>query len=166
SAFTGEEEDITTSREALTTDDGLRVTVNAIVPPREDVVLAIEEAGAPGRLLHFPDGSTTTHLTNGINERTIVVRGTSTDAARRVTLRAQTTSGATAASIELRLKSAGATTSPATVLFAAPSPAILSPAHPTVQLSIGAGLQDGRTVNVTGSASGTRYVVEDARVAT
>ncbi len=159
----GDEEDITTTRRALLSDDAIRVRLNAVVPPTEDVVLVLEEDMQPP-VLRFIDGSTVQRLNNGLNDLLIPLLGSPGSAQRAVTLHIQTTRGVTIGSLALHLASASLLPS-ITGLYVSPGSVRLGVNNPSVQLSVGAALADGQLVNVTDQESGTRYFTENPSVA-
>jgi hypothetical protein len=163
--FPGDEEEILGTRVAFTTDDGLRVILDATVPPGEALLAVVETIGPdPENTVTFSDGSNTIVLTNGLNDIGVELNLPQGSAAGRVSLRIVTSQGQAVTSLDVELRSADPTIR-AQALFVAPSALTLSLARPTLQLSVGASMSDGTTQNVTLASQGTRYFVNDARIA-
>ena len=166
-AAAGDEESITETRTAFTTDDGLRVTVNAVVPPQSALFLTIDETPAAGAapLLSFDDGSASSPIADGTNTVAIRISGDETAAGGRASLRVRDAGGRQIAEVSLRIVPPDV--SGLTLESVAVAPALtLTAASPTAQVFVSGRYSDGVVRNITSPSAGTTYESDDLLVAT
>jgi hypothetical protein len=160
---TGDEGDISETREALTSDAAIIATIQAAVP--EGAGLTVNVDGPLAQRLAFEDGSSGRPLLEGLNELTLAILPGPIDETRTGTLRIRTTAGALVASLDLRLVPANIGNGTIRSLRVAPASIDIAASAPGAQASLAAELNDGRVVNVTRDPA-TTFVVADEQVAT
>jgi hypothetical protein len=166
--LSGEEQDITASPVAYVTDDAVRVTVTAVVPPAAALVLAIEDAGpeGDGPLVSFDGGRLATSLVSGANVVAINDNHQSVQPARVVRLVTRTQSGEVIATQKLAFASPNTNGTSLVRLAIGPPNPTLSDAQPTLKVGVAGFYADGRVFNLTEAASGTTYEIARPVIAT
>ena len=160
---TGDEADISETREALTSDAAIVATIQAAIP--EGAGLTVNVDGPLAQRLAFEDGSSGRPLLEGLNELTLAILPGPIDETRTGALRIRTAAGALVASLDLRLVPAAVSASAIRSLRIAPARIDIAASAPGAQTSLAAELNDGRVVNVTRDPA-TTFVVADEQVAT
>ena len=162
-ASTGDEESILAQRKAFTSDQGFRLTFDVVAPPRGPLTLAIE--GYQG--LTFDNGGSALALHDGLNVvalRNLAANNNPLPAS--FGLRLTDLAGLLLTRFDVSLEDPVPLLTSIESIYAAPADITLTPTLPSAELSVGALLASGRTLNVTGSTNGSTYVSDDAMIAT
>ena len=160
---TGDEADISETREALTSDAAIIATIQAAIP--EGAGLTVNVDGPLAQRLAFDDGSSGRPLLEGLNELTLAILPGPIDETRTGALRIRTSAGALVASLDLRLVPMSLANRTIRSLRVAPASIDIAATARGAQATVAAELEDGRVVNVTHDA-GTAFSTADAQVAT
>jgi PKD repeat protein len=157
--ITGEEQSILQTRTAFTTDDALRVEVEAALGTDAAAIITVEEtpAGGGARALSFATGATAT-LQAGANSIPITVDGAATSGSQaRIVIRRQ--SGEILTTFDVAVKPPPS--SPVQSLRIGPANATIGGSDADdLQLGVAGFLEDGTVVNVTRAPEGTTYLAD------
>lgn len=166
-AASGEEQSIVASRTAYTTDDAIQVKLNSLIPPRTKLYLTIQELpnAAGPQLLAFADGSTTALLTSGSTTQTLLINKSVPSTGSSVQVRVQDSAGRVVTSFDATILVPNTLGTTVEQLSVIPESMTLSPGTSGGKVTVRGKLSDGRWMNLTSSASGTVYQVDNSAVA-
>jgi hypothetical protein len=161
-----EEQSISESLTAYLTDDALRVTVDAIAPPREQLSLVIEggQAGT-SPLVTFSNGAAAAPIVPGPNTLELLVAQDAGAFPQSIRIAVRTAAGAVIASRTVNVVVPDPGTARLEAVRVGPLAPVLSDVAPTVQLGAAGFYDNGRIFNITRSG-GTEYTSERTAVAT
>jgi PKD repeat protein len=149
----GDDQEISGSNQAFTTDRALLLQIDAAIPDDDAVTLSVEEVTAGPRTTSF-QGLAAIALNSGLNQ--VVASVVPGGSGSQVAFVARNGAGAVLARrvVDLIPPPGGLEF---VSLFAMPAAVTLDDATPQAEIVVGGQLADGRVLNVTRAADGSRY---------
>lgn len=166
-ALDGEEQTIGATSAAFTTDDAVRVEVQAVLPAGESLVLTLEDVPPSGGspLLAFEDGGTASPLEGGVRAFSLNLATGEIQTAATVSLRIRHSSGHVLATMPLRIEPPDDGGSNLEAVRVAPEAATISADQSQVAFSVAGFFASGLVLNLTRPETGTTYRTLDPVVA-
>jgi len=150
-AVDGDEQELEAADPIYTTDDALRLTVDALQPSTEPLVLRIADRASG---VSFADGSAATTLVDGLNEIELRIDH-QVPGARSLPLQIVTTAGRVLTEHAIAIQVPDLGEAVVEEVRVGPTGRTLTAANPSVQLGVAAFLDDGRVFNVTADGDTT-----------